>query len=304
MSVELSDAHGIQDNSDNSPRLSRRMLGNSSSSRFADNPKLNKINNVLTWTVGFILLIVVIIYASVRGKSAYHHMSNSQTNLIASSKVNFPAVTLCPLESTPLLMVPKECLYESSQVESTSCLPWVKGQSFNFEGVYYNCFTFNDPPNPANILASTSLNDELVIQLYVNKTLIVEELGALCMIHDQGVIPELETHSAFLVDVGKVTDIWMRKDVLTEINGVVEVDWSATISTLTLIEPLPEIPSTLIDLDFAMEEQGYYQVKEYYVYTTNNWIGEVGGLACLLMFLHQSFCFIVMTIVAYYYNKI
>jgi len=267
-----------------------------------NNPRLDKIDNILTYSLGAIVVIIMVIYAGVRGTNINTKMSTVQSTLISTPKIIFPAVTLCPLEN--VAFTPLECLYESKQVESTNCLSSVKAAQFKFEGVTYNCFTFNDPADATTRIQSTSLDDELVIQLSIDKNAIVEELGALCMVHEQGQVPELESHSAFLVDVGKVTDVWVRKEIVTELNGVVEVDWSSKFSTLTLKEPPPEDPSVLIDLDFTFEEQGYYKTKQIHVYTSNNWVGEVGGLAFLLYCLHQATVFVVMAGVAHFYHKV
>jgi len=75
-------------------------MGNTSSTRFQDNPQLDRINRILTWVVGVILFITVLIYAVERGYNAYHHLPATITSYVpqTGTPLNYPTITVCPLE--------------------------------------------------------------------------------------------------------------------------------------------------------------------------------------------------------------
>jgi len=151
-------------------------------------------------------------------------------------------------------------------------------------------------------MTSSSVGDEFAISLYINPNTVIEDYGALVMLHPQGMPPELETESSFIVDVDSVTEVWVRYDIFHNVDGTTSVDWTAahSSSSLKIVANDTDAQYTggLIDVDFSFTSQGYFSNQEYYVYNHNNWTGEVGGLAALLLFLHGAFCYIVMLIVS------
>jgi len=125
-----------------------------------------------------------------------------------------------------------------------------------------------------------------------------EPIGALAMIHQQGQTPFISATNAFFVDVGKLTDVWLRKDVYYPINGSnPSYTWTGTQSSATIQPISPFYAMNVMNLDFVFAEQGSYKNTEYFVYGTDNWIGEVGGFCALLLLLHAAVNFIVMCIV-------
>jgi len=278
-------------------------MGNTSSTRFQDNPQLDRISRILTWTVGVILFIAVLAYAIERGYNAYHHLPATITSYVpqTGTPLNYPTVTVCPLEPQ-CQIVPLECVKETNQIETTSCLNGAYTSTFNFEGVTVNCYTFNDNSNSATVVTSSTTGDEFAISFFINPNSVIEDYGALVMLHPQGMPPELETESSFIVDKDSVTEVWVRYDVFHNIDGSTSVDWTAAHSTSSLKivanDTDFQYSGGLIDVDFVFTSQGYYVNQEYYVYNHNNWTGEVGGLAALLLFLHGAFCYIVMLIIS------
>jgi len=274
-------------------------MGNTSSNRFDGNPVLARGYRLLSWTIGIILFITTVIYAGVRGAAAYHHSPAIQSNFIDDSKINFPAITVCPLEpGVPI--IPIECTTETKQVEVSDCLSTVTTKQVTLEGILYDCVTFNEPQDSSKIISATSTEDEIVIEAYINASLVVEDLGAFVIIHDQGVDPEIEEDNTFVADVGKVMEIFLRKTTVYYYNGTKEDDWTAPqISSGSL----KNYNNSAIDIDLSFTRLGHYDNREYYIYDTHLWMGEVGGLACLLLFLHGAVVYIVMEIATAVYNR-
>jgi len=240
--------------------------------------------------IGFLLFIAVVAYAGVRGHFAYNHKVSFEQTFQASAAVNFPAITVCPLWNIPIS--PVACIKETSLVKNADCLSTVTSKQITLEGITLTCLTFNegDP-----ILYSNSLNDELAIRVFVNSSLIPpdEGKGALVMLHAQGVQPDLEVESSFVAASGELTEVWIRKITITSVTGSLEDDFLSTASAADYVPTGPLDFDSILDIDFAYTEQGVYYQTQYYAYGPNNWIGEVGGFACLMLFLHRAVLFII-----------
>jgi len=274
-------------------------MGNTSSNRFDDNPVLARGYRLLSWTVGIILLLTTLIYAGIRGAGAYHHSPVIMSRFIGDTSINFPAITVCPLEPG-IPIIPIECITEIAQVEQIDCISTVTAKQVTLEGVLYDCVTFNEPQDSSKIITATSTEYEIIIEAYINSSLVAEDLGAFIVLHEQGVAPEVEEDNTFVADVGKVMEVFLRKTNYYYYNGTEETDWTAPqVSSGTAKNYTRDI----IDMDLIFTKLGHYEDREYYIYDTHLWMGEVGGLACLLLFLHGAFVYIVMEIAAKVYNQ-
>lgn len=118
-------------------------------------------------------------------------------------------------------------------------------------------------------------------------------LGATVLVHTSGSAPTLSEESTFMAEVGHVTMVWLTLHNLTEIDGTNEVEFAVHYSAAPVNTPTQD---NVIDVDFVFAKQGYWTETEYYIYTPDQWIGEVGGFACLMMFLHRAVMFIIMFI--------
>jgi len=220
-----------------------------------------------------------------------------------SSSVNFPAVSLCPL--FPMQMVPVECVKEIASVETDDCLPYVYSILYNLEGSAHTCYTFNDPAQfGKSPYYANTLDNELTIGAFLNQSLVPEgePIGVIVMIHPQGTPPTIEETSSFVANIDTTMEVWIQCHNYTLINGTSFTDYVASASGAKL-NPEPDEPS-VVDIDIVFTGSiGVYQHSEYYSYTPNNWIGEVGGLACLLLILHGVFVYLVMLAIAPIYRR-
>jgi len=258
---------------------------------------LNKFRTGLSWSVGIILFLVVIIYAGVRGNQAYNHNPVEVTTYQAMASIPFPAVTICSV--VPARIAAIECQHEVAVLVTEFCLSTVYPRNYTIEGLTHSCLTFNDPQNGMMPFSSASVNDELAIQVSVNSSDVPngEPIGVLVMIHVQGIAPVIEDDSSFIANVAEVTEAWLRYEQTNLINGAQgEPDYMATVSAATKKEDATQDYVNVADIDFSFTQQGAFINTQYYAYTPDNWIGEVGGLACLLWFLHWFFCGIIMFI--------
>jgi len=271
-------------------------MGNCSSSRFDANANLARVNRIITWSVAIVLVLVAIIYAGERGYSAYHHTPAVQIDEVPQIRpIPFPAITICPVEQVPITTI--ECEYEMSQTPVASCLGGEYSRAYTFEGKRYECYTYNDPQDGSAPVASTSVNDEIELEIFIDPSNVKEDFGALCMVHPQGTAPELELEASFIADIGVDTLVLLRKDVLQNLDGTTEDEFSATHSSAKLKSNTTQTMYS-VELTFAFAEQTVFYNNQYYVYNRNNWIGEVGGFVCFLYFIHLAVTYITITIVA------
>jgi len=277
-------------------------MGNISSRRYEEVAFLAKLYTIISWTVGCILFLTCLIYAGERGYYAYHHLPAEQTNFQSSNQVNYPAITICPLEPfTPIISF--ECVHETRGIVDFNCSSFVHTDAVQFEGRNMSCFTFNDPSSSSsNIVYANSTNEELAISVIINATNAVEVIGGLVILHEQGVAPALSTGNSFLADVGELKEVYLSKYIEELIDDSTVIYWTGTASSASLKEA-GSISSIVISIDFIFDTLGVYNVEEYYTYEVDNWIGEVGGLAALLLFLHGAFVLIVMEIISFVYKR-
>jgi len=184
-----------------------------------------------------------------------------------------------------------------------NCSSFVHTDTVQFEGRNMSCFTFNDPSSSSsNIVYANSTNEELAISVIINATNAVEVIGGLVILHEQGVAPALSTGNSFLADVGELKEVYLSKYIEELIDDSTVIYWTGTASSASLKEA-GSISSIVISIDFIFDTLGVYNVEEYYTYEVDNWIGEVGGLAALLLFLHGAFVLIVMEIISFVYKR-
>jgi len=249
-----------------------------------------RMSRILSAIITFLLFLAVLLYAGFRGYNAYHHDPDSRTVWQARTQIDFPAITFCPLGVIPL--TPVECVLEVKEVHTNNCLSSAVQTAVYFEGVTKNCWTFNS--NAA--LKVNSIDDELAIGLSLNFSQYGPDdeplMGALVIVHSSTVGAVISHETSFAVDVGKVTEAWLQRYETNLINGTMVPTYvQAQVSSVSVWNP--KVNST-VDVDFVFTDgPGAYVVTQYYSYTVDIWIGEVGGFACLMLFLHMAVMFLI-----------
>jgi len=260
---------------------------------------LARVDCVLSWAVGFVMFLTTVIYAGVRGYNAYNHLPAVQINFQSANVLTFPAVTVCPIEKN-LDITPTFCQLEVSDNPTGYNCSRPFGRVVVVSGVGYRCWTFNDD----GAIKQSSLKDELAVEVGVNESQVVDHLGVLVILHDQGADPSHQLGRSFWAGMGKLTEVYLRLDQYNPISGATENRWSAAqVGSLNRKEEHDDE----VEIDFSIPpvegQMGFFVDREYYVYDQNNWYGEVGGLACLLLFLHGTFCYLFMEVVSRVYRS-
>jgi len=254
-----------------------------------------KIESIISWIVIAILFITSIIYAGIRGYYAYNHNPALVTTFVPASSIPFPWVTFCRDGAVPL--EPYECVFENKGAVVSDCMKTATYQTFLIEGSNHDCWRFNSDSS----LKIQSKDNEVAIllKLNVSKYLPGQEriLGGLVIIHPQNTSPIMKKGTAFLVEAGVITEVWLQYNQLIMLNGTTVPSYDCITSQVGVDASIDPTLSYTIDVDFVFTDIGSYNSVQYYAYTPDNWIGEVGGFVCLFTFLHHAFMFIVSIVV-------
>jgi len=259
------------------------------------------------------MFLTTVIYAGIRGAKAYNHLPAVQTNFesvvsnngVLINPITFPAVSICPVD-LGVNVTDEKCSRERHDNFAEDC----SKPSHNIiivSGLPYNCLTYNND----GLIKQLSTADELELEVEVHGPNQTEALGVLVILHDQGVDPSHQVTRSFWASCGKMTEVYLRLGKYQYIqSGLVENRWTAAqVSELSyktngMDEDMWE---HVVIIDFQLPpvdgQPGWYNAQEYYVYDLNNWYGEVGGLACLLLFLHGTFCYLFMEVVSRVYRS-
>jgi len=253
-----------------------------------------RVYNWVSWLLTGGLFIAIIIYAGIRGHQAYNQTPSETLKFVPMTSVNFPAITFCPLVPIKLTII--ECEQERNDVGVKDCYSTVQYSSILIESKNHTCITVNAFSDPSKIIASNNMVDEIGIQMSVNMSTLPADdptAGAFVIVQPQGTAPVLAQGSSFVADVGKIMEVMLRVNQLTFMNGTTVLQYVASASGATNVG---QAYQGVMDVDFNIYPLGIYQSKEYFAYTVQMWIGEVGGFACLFTFLHLAALFLFMLV--------
>jgi len=243
--------------------------------------KGKKISEVVSLIVVSLLFLAVLLYAGFRGHYAYDHDPASLTKYEERETVKYPSVTVCPL-SQNIPLQPIDCILEYQEVSFLDCMFAVRPIAILYDGKNRTCFTFNYDGS----LVSKSPNDDFTVKVALDTATASNDtlLGVVTFLHSENEEPTLNTVGSFIADVGKFTNVWLRINYYEYVDNSKKVQYTANKVSSASIASLP-VPG-FVQLNFLFPESGVYKTTEYYPYTIHNWIGEVGGFACLMTFIH------------------
>jgi len=259
---------------------------------------IDRISLILRWTAGIILFIAVIIAAIIRGISAYNTPPNIQTNFVPRNSINFPVITLCPMRNFAISIV--ECVKETNLKLDADCVPTIYNTMYEYYGFTANCIVVNDPKDGSAPFASSSFGDLLEIEISINSSSVIpgEPIGVYGVVHQQKTLPDVEVDSTFVGIPGQWTEVWALYNEVNPFYGGQYIDYEASAYSTIIQEDLINDYASIISISLSFPNQGAFVSEEYYVYSANNWVGEIGGLAFLLYMLHWIFCLAIISLLS------
>ena len=184
-------------------------------------------------------------FLGIRGYLAYHGTPAETVTFQTRASVPFPVISFCPVVPVPMSVV--ECELEFNDSPVAACdLSTIVSSGLVVEGVTHQCISFN----ALGTISSGATVDEIAIQVYINSSLLPPDdpvLGAFVILHEFGEPPLLEIGTSFVVDGGKLTEMFLRMDETHALDGSVTVEYTGSASSASVRDPNM---ADVLDVDF------------------------------------------------------
>ncbi|KAJ3272379.1 hypothetical protein HDV01_005562 [Terramyces sp. JEL0728] len=258
-----------------------------------------EIKEAIEYTLGSLFTLIVILYAAIRAHKVYTQMpatfsTTSLPNALPIDLVNqffpnqlppstfeFPAFTVCVPPHSNISV--STCGARQYPVDAiTACdTKGIYQRTILIQGQTVPCITVHDLPG-AQLVANTN-QDSFVLVLQVIAPPNITTEAMVIAHHHSGpkVTPKPDFDSFFDVGVSSMVEILGRKVVEIDINEVLHYDYD--LKSSTVVEP--NQPNTRIAIEFWYPQLEITYSKTFLPFDKNNWLGEVGGFACLMFFL-------------------
>ncbi|TPX54502.1 hypothetical protein PhCBS80983_g05903 [Powellomyces hirtus] len=277
------------------------------------------IQDKLQLAVGALFVGIMIIYAGVRGhkvvtqlpatyrttqaprtiSNAYLEKMFPKTR-IPSPTYEFPAMTFCPPQ--PGSRISFVSCYRAATATKDSCAPaGIFYRNLTFEGSDLQCLTVNDLPGKA--LVATNQDDILEVRVNIDGVTEGDPEGAVVATHRQlgpnePVMSEWGFDNFFGASAYTSTEIVGKKLYTIDSNGRWQETYETKASSIRYkMDPAKYDASKefkpFVTVEFRYPKLEATYEKSFLVLDMNNWLGEVGGVACLLFFLQRAFTVVV-----------
>ncbi|KAI8620589.1 hypothetical protein BC830DRAFT_1098556 [Chytriomyces sp. MP71] len=277
------------------------------------NQRGQRIYDAISGLLGTFFALVMIIYAGVRG----HHVvtqlpatyrTTQAPNLIPidyfddffpsavpNASFEYPAVTICADDPFATLN-----LTSCSQVGIATAIPCdnkgIIAGNLLMEGNLLSCVTVNQ--YPGSLLIAGTPNDVFSLGVTVAGTQAGGHDGINVWLHDQSnatykTMFNMTFDNFFAAAPYTVVEIMTKKVIEINLWGEYEIDFETKVSTLSLNVPRNASNPSPITLEVRYPALEVTYEKAFLPLDMFNWLGEVGGVASLLAFVHRAVVFIV-----------
>ncbi|KAJ3416779.1 hypothetical protein HDV05_000153 [Chytridiales sp. JEL 0842] len=275
------------------------------------NTRGQTIYDRLNALLGILFTMVMIIYAGFRGHRVVTQLPATfrttrspgqlpiefvQTlfpNNIPSATYEFPAVTMCaddPAATVTLVSCNKVSTASTLRCDNAG----VSARNITFMGETLNCVTVNGALG--QIFEAENVSDVLSISLTVRGTRVLKSNGVLAQLHDNNsTIDKLsvEYENMFAASAFALTHVVARKVLEIDLSNNYQTAYESKASQMMLNVPSNNVEDAPITIEIKYPKLEVLYQKEFLPLDMNNWLGEVGGVAALLMFLQRTLIFFV-----------
>ncbi|KAI9095821.1 hypothetical protein DFS34DRAFT_163828 [Phlyctochytrium arcticum] len=307
-----------QDFLHNNPKTETFLLAGEGERAF--NSKGLNMYNGLKQGVGTLFFVIMIFYAGFRGHRVVTQLpatyrttqppknmpikflSTVFPNKVPSATFEFPAFTICPPDPRTGVSITFSSCFSSNHVAAAEKLACAEGypRILPFEGQNLNCITLNDPQDLKAVAVADSTDHVLELRVMVAGISPGSPEGVLVAAHPQlgrtEPLTSLTFENFFAASAFTSTQIVGRKLYTIGLDKSVNVGYEIKASSMRLkmdaINNATSVPAP-INIEFRFPKLEATYEKAFLVLDMNNWLGEVGGVACLLMLLHRAFLSIV-----------
>jgi len=258
------------------------------------NPRARQAAMCFSLFMTLVFFLAVAGFAGVRANDAANSPAAMVMTSTPVSSMALPALTVCPMFPQSVINA-TECVFEQGATVVSNCLSQVIHFSMVIEGTTLACLQYNNVP--ASPFLATSSSSELGTRTLVDfsRVPLGEPLGVYVIVHQQGVAPPFTWNNVFIGDPGDVTLALLQNTTLVYANGSSVVNFGVSISKAATAANDTASLNT-VDIDVIYPQMIAFTNSQVPIYIQHEWIGEVGGLAALLYFLHQTIMWIVLVV--------
>jgi len=249
-------------------------------------PTPRKLLSLFSLFAALVFILAVIITAAVRAQLEFSTPPATVLSSIPVTAMTLPVLTVCPMFVQSVLS-PLECVFEDGPTVVADCLSQVVTVQVTIENIQLNCLQYNNIAAP---FVATSSASELGSKTYVDSSLVPvgEPIGLYAMVHTQSVAPVFGWNNVFIGNPGDVHLVLLQNTTHIHADGSTqEVNFAISVSHAGTA--LNDTTSTkTVDVDVIYPQMVAYYDTEVPIYVQHSWVGEIGGLAALLFFLHNA----------------
>ncbi|TPX45858.1 hypothetical protein SeMB42_g03872 [Synchytrium endobioticum] len=268
------------------------------------NGRGQNVHTALSGFVGTLFVIVMILYAGFRGSRAatqlpatfttttpprslpYEFMTRIFPDNVPSQTFEFPSLTVCP-ETPGTIITINQCYVKTTNgsIPCDAAGIYVQNTT-NFDGVMKTCGVVNDAPGL--VMSAGSEADVLYVAVQIANVSSGSPSGVLVNAHPAG-LAGVHFDSYFAASAFTYTEVALMKIYRVDINQTVTVDYAAKPNYMHMNVPITTGNGSMpFELEFRYPKLEYTYERTFFPLDANNWLGEVGGVAALLLFLHRA----------------
>ncbi|KAJ3018196.1 UNVERIFIED_CONTAM: hypothetical protein HDU68_011285 [Siphonaria sp. JEL0065] len=278
------------------------------------NSRGQRIYDAISGLLGTFFFFIMLLYAGFRGHKVVTQLpatfrTTKQPNLIPieyfddlfpsavpSASFEFPAATICADDPAASIAVTSCSQITTATGIQCDSVGIVSG-NLDVEGNSLSCVTVNQ--YPGKILYANTADDFLSLGVTVTGTLPGSHDGVVVYLHDQSNATfasqfNMTFENSFTAATFTVAEVAIRKVIDIDLFGNYAIDFESKVSYLGLnaAKNASGGPSPLtIEIKYPKLDVIYE--KEFLPLDMFNWLGEVGGVAALLFFFHNTVIYIV-----------
>ncbi|TPX30158.1 hypothetical protein SmJEL517_g06217 [Synchytrium microbalum] len=216
----------------------------------------------------------------------YEFMTRIFPDKVPAQTFEFPALTICPETAGSIVSI--TTCYVANATTTTNCdSTGIYIKNTTFDGVNQTCIAINDIPGM--IMSANTEADVLFIAAHVSNVSVGGASGVLVNAHGQGE-NRMDFDSYFAASAYTLTEGSLRKIYRIDLNDTVTVDYESKATHLDLNVNTVLGGSNIMpfEMEFRYPRLEYVYERTFFPLDANNWLGEVGGVAALLLFLHRA----------------
>ncbi|KAJ3191323.1 hypothetical protein HK101_007884 [Irineochytrium annulatum] len=270
------------------------------------NQRGQNVYDRLSAFVGILFFIIMIFYAGFRGHRVVTqlpatfrtttlpaelpvtYLNDLFPSQVPAATYEFPALLICAMDSAASVQ-----LVSCDKAATATLLACDHKGNANvtvtFDHSEMRCITVNNAPGLP--LIADVAEDEIIVKVAVTGTRDGQPQGVMVTMFDQGKSFNPNFENYFVAATSAATEVSARKVIDIAMDGTYAIEFEARVTSVPVLN-VPVNSTNIAEITVQYPNLEVMYEKEFLPLDMNNWLGEVGGVAALLMMLHQTFAFV------------